>query len=478
MPSNGININKDLGINPNSNVSTNTDVSIPTTPTQPMNEPAAPAAVQPHVEEVVKAEAVQPQEHHDNQITMPSSDNSKIKTPFVRIIKGSEIDGYLLGMMVDDATDIYITVGLPICYRIENDIYRIGDENLTEEQIQAILAHITTEKQRDEFVKNNELNFGVDRGEVGRFRINVMRQRGKTAIVIRKITSKIPTFEDLQLPKIMEDLSREQRGLVLIVGVTSSGKSTSLAAMMDYRNTHIGGHIITIENPVEYYHDHKMGIVNQREVGSDTDSFHIALKNALRQKPDVILVGEIRDVEVMEQAIVAAETGHLCYATLHTANAAQAVDRIVNFFPEERQDQIRIALSLNLRAIVAQRLVKKKGGGMIVVPEVMLNEALIKDLILKGDTKKVREVMANNVSMGMSTFDISLFRLFKEDKITEETLIREAELAADMRIKLQEYKTTPEYRERFASEGEKDGKGSQGKGEYSSLDIDTSGLSL
>jgi len=425
----------------------------------------------------IKTEGSANKEQEAN-VSAPQSQNSKVKTTYVPIVNGTEIDHYLTGMMTDDATDIYITVGLPINYRVENEIYQIGSDLLTEENIQDILQHITTEKQRAEFNKSNELNFGVDRGDVGRFRINVMRQRQQTAIVIRKITSKIPTFSDLNLPPIMEQLSKEQRGLVLIVGVTSSGKSTSLAAMIDYRNTYIGGHIVTIENPVEYYHDHKKGIVNQREVGSDTDSFHIALKNSLRQKPDVILVGEIRDVEVMEQAIIAAETGHLCYATLHTANAAQAVDRIINLFPEERQDQIRIALSMNLRAIVAQRLVKKKGGGMIVVPEVLLNEALIKDLILKGDTKKIREVMANNTSIGMATFDISLFNLFREDKITEETLIHEAELSADMKIRLQEYKTTPEYRERFASDSDEEGSEGSGSDEYSSLDIDTSGLSL
>jgi len=382
---------------------------------------------------------------------------------------------YLKKMMDLDATDIYITVGVPLCFRLDDEIKYADDKVLDEEDIQGILEQITTEKQREEFNKKNELNFGLDMDNRGRFRVNVMRQRQRTALVIRKITSKIPSFDELRLPKIMGRLALEKRGLVLLVGVTSSGKSTTLASMVDYRNENVGGHIITIENPIEYYHEHKKGIVNQREVGVDTDSFHIAIKNALRQKPDVILVGEIRDTDVMEQAIIAAETGHLCYATLHTANAAQAIDRIVNFFPEERQYQIRIALATNLKAIVAQRLVKRRGGGMIIVPEIMLNEALIKDLILKGETKRIREVMANNVNAGMATFDISLLELYKENLITEETAVNEAELASDMKIKIKNYKMGSEYQEKIRKEKES---GRYSEEDYSPLDIDTSGLSL
>lgn len=486
LPSNGVEIEKSNNEAPAQPVAPQAPQA-PTAPVAPVapTAPVAPAQTtateQPAPVQSVPEQVTPPVQQEPEQSAQPVAEEQtqmgtgKVKTEFVRIVDGSEINHYLNGMMADDATDIYITVGVPVTYRIENEIHQIGTEPLTEENIRSILEYMTTEKQMLEFDKSNELNCGLDRGEIGRFRINAMRQRQKTALVIRKITSTIPTFEDLNLPPVMANLASEKRGLVLIVGVTSSGKSTSLAAMIDYRNSTLGGHIITIENPVEYYHDHKKGIVNQREVGADTDSFHVALKNALRQKPDVILVGEIRDAEVMEQAIIAAETGHLCYATLHTANAAQAVDRIINFFPEDRQDQIRIALAMNLRAVVAQRLIKRKGGGMVVVPEVMLNEALIKDLILKGETNKIRDVMANNVSAGMSTFDMSLFNLFKQDMIAEETLIHEAELQADMKIRLQEYKTTDEYKSRFAGEGEQ---GSDGTGEAGGLSIDTSGLSL
>jgi twitching motility protein PilU len=229
--------------------------------------------------------------------------------------------------------------------------------------------------------------------------------------------------------------------------------------MVDYRNSTIGGHIVTIEDPVEFYHEHKKGLITQREVGIDTASYHIALKNALRQKPDVILVGEIRDPEVMEQAIAAAETGHLCYATLHTSNAPQAIDRIINFFPEERQQQVRIALAMNLRAIIAQRLVRTKDGGMVVTPEIMLNEALIKELILKGETMKIREIMANNNPIGMVTFDQTLLNHYKDGLITEETAIIEADLPTDMKMKIQQFKMADK------------GKGTMG-------DIDTSKLSL
>lgn len=389
--------------------------------------------------------------------------------------EGGSVYDYLQKMAGSKATDIYITCGVPLSFRIDDDIKYADVKPLDEEDIQKIFEDLTNEKQREEFEKKNELNFGMDMTDVGRFRVNVMRQRQKIALVIRRIISKIPTFEELRLPKIMEKLSLEKRGLVLIVGGTSSGKSTSLAAMVDYRNQVMGGHIVTIENPIEYYFEHKKGIVNQREVGIDTDSFHTAIKNALRQKPDVILVGEIRDTEVMEQAIVAAETGHLCYATLHTSSASQAIDRIVNFFPEERHYQIRIALATNLKAIVAQRLVKKRDGGMIVVPEVLLNEALIKDLILKGESKKIHEVMANNVNAGMSTFDISLFNLYKENLISEQTAVNEAELSADMKIKIKNYKMTSEYQEKLKKAKES---GNYSEEDYSPLNIDTSGLSL
>lgn len=347
---------------------------------------------------------------------------------------------YLNEMIKRQASDLYLTVGVPPTLRIEDRLETVSDFALQEEDIQVMLNEILTSRQRREFESNMEQNLAFDMGKDGRFRINVHRQRQHTGMVIRRIISVIPNFEELRLPKLLEKLSVEKRGLILVCGVTSSGKSTSLASMVDFRNRKMGGHIITIEDPIEYYHEHKKSIITQREIGIDTASYNIALKNALRQKPDVILVGEVRDPEVMEQTIAAAETGHLCLATIHTNNASQAVERIINFFPEERQKQIRIALAMNLRAIIAQRLVRTVNGDVVVAIEVMLNEALIKELILKGDTMKIRDVMANNNSMGMIIFDQALLNLYKEGLISEETAIAEADLSTDMKMKIQQVK--------------------------------------
>jgi twitching motility protein PilU len=343
-------------------------------------------------------------------------------------------------MVKKEATDIYLTVGVPPTMRVDDQLQTLSDIVMQEDDMQAILNEVLTSRQRREFDSNMELNLAFDMGKEGRFRVNVLRQRQHSAMVIRRITSKIPSFTDLKLPKMMENFALEKRGLVLVCGITSSGKSTSLASMIDYRNTMMGGHIITIEDPIEYYHEHKKGIITQREIGIDTNSYTVALKNALRQKPDVILVGEVRDAEVMEQTISAAETGHLCFATIHTNNASQAVERIINFFPEDRQQQIRIALSMNLRAIIAQRLIRSIKGDMVVAIEIMLNEALIKELILKGDTTRIREIMANNTHTGMVVFDQSLLKLFKDGLISEQTAIFEADLPTDMKMKIQQVK--------------------------------------
>jgi twitching motility protein PilU len=347
---------------------------------------------------------------------------------------------YLNEMVKKEATDIYLTVGVPPTMRVDDQLQTLSDIVMQEDDMQAILNEVLTSRQRREFDSNMELNLAFDMGKEGRFRVNVLRQRQHSAMVIRRITSKIPSFADLKLPKMMESFALEKRGLVLVCGITSSGKSTSLASMIDYRNTMMGGHIITIEDPIEYYHEHKKGIITQREIGIDTNSYTVALKNALRQKPDVILVGEVRDAEVMEQTISAAETGHLCFATIHTNNASQAVERIINFFPEDRQQQIRIALSMNLRAIIAQRLIRSIKGDMVVAIEIMLNEALIKELILKGDTTRIREIMANNTHTGMVVFDQSLLKLFKDGLISEQTAIFEADLPTDMKMKIQQVK--------------------------------------
>lgn len=355
-------------------------------------------------------------------------------------MSGVAIYAYLNEMIQKQATDLYITVGVPPMLRINGELNPLGEQVLQEDDVQAMLNEVLTSRQRREFDSNMELNLAFDMGKEGRFRVNVLRQRQHTAMVIRRITSTIPSFEQLRLPKILEGLATEKRGLIMVSGVTASGKSTSLASMIDFRNRTYGGHIVTIEDPIEYYHEHKKGVVTQREIGIDTNSYQVALKNALRQKPDVILVGEVRDPEVMEQTITAAETGHLCFATIHTNNAAQAIERMINFFPEDRQQQMRIALSLNLRAIIAQRLVRAVDGSMVVALEILLNEALIKELILKGDTVKVKEVMANNNPAGMVTFDQSIFKLYSEGLINEMTAIAEADIPADMKIRVQNAK--------------------------------------
>lgn len=350
------------------------------------------------------------------------------------------IYNYLSEMNSRDATDLYLTVNAPPTLRIKDNLVPLIDTFLTEENIETMLSEVLTSRQRREFDTNLELNLALDMGPQGRFRVNVLKQRQKPALVIRRIISEIPSFEDLHLPKLMERLAVAKRGLVLVTGMTSSGKSTSMAAMVNYRNINMGGHIITIEDPIEYYHTHKKSIVTQREIGIDTTGFGVAMKNALRQKPDVILVGEIRDAEVMEQVLTAAGTGHLCLATIHTTNASQAIERILHLFPEERHAQVRVSLSMNLKAIVAQRLVKAKAGGQIVAIEVLLNEALIKELILKGDLQKIRDIMSQNVTAGMRVFDQSLLELYIQGKIDEETAIAEADLSADMKMRIQQHK--------------------------------------
>jgi len=379
-------------------------------------------------------------------------------------LSNTAIYNYLNEMVRKEATDLYLTVGVPPTLRIDDKLYPVTQDAMQEEDLQAVLMEVLTPRQRLEFDTNMELNMALDLGQEGRFRINIMRQRQNPALVIRRITSRIPNFEQLYMPKIMEKLALEKRGLVLICGVTSSGKSTLASALIDYRNSMVGGHIITIEDPVEFYHEHKKGIITQREVGIDTASYSVALKNALRQKPDVILVGEIRYQDVMIQAIAAAETGHTCYATLHTTNATQAIERIVGFFPEERHQQIRISLSMNLRAIIALRLVPAIKGGMVMVPEILLNEALVKELILKGETSKIHDVMGNNNTVGMVTFDQSLLSLYRDGIITEQTAVSESDYSADMKIKVQQYKMS--------------GKMTDKNGSLTSLDIDTSRLSL
>ena len=347
---------------------------------------------------------------------------------------------YLNSMGDHNAADMYLTVGKPPTLRGDKELITLSDEVLTPDSIEEILNSMLTSRQRRDFDAQNELNTALDMGEHGRFRVNVMRQRQFPALVIRRIVSEIPSFDELRLPQILSDLAMEKRGLILVTGMTGSGKSTTLAAMIDQRNRNSQGHIITIEDPIEFFHEHKGCVVSQREVGVDTESFAMAMKNSLRQRPDVILVGEVRDREVMEQALSIAETGHLCLATIHTNNSYQAIERIVNLFPEDYHNQIRLNLSMNLKGIISQRLLPSVNGGMAPAIEVMLNQGLVRELILKGEIGKIHDVMEQNNSIGMSTFDQSLMRLFMDGLITEDTAISNSDKPSDMKIKVQQTK--------------------------------------
>jgi twitching motility protein PilU len=343
----------------------------------------------------------------------------------------------LLKLLVDkDGSDLFITVGTTPAVKIHGDITPVGDKAVTREQAEAIVEAVMTDKQLAQFRNTQECNFALSLSGVGRFRVNAFIQRGSPGLVARTITTNIPTPESLGLPKVMLDVVMEKRGLVLLVGGTGTGKSTSLAAMVGYRNEHARGHIITIEDPIEFIHPHRKSIVMQREVGVDTESWFAALKNTLRQAPDVILIGEIRDRDTMDYAIAFAETGHLCLATLHANNANQALDRIINFFPADRRQQLLMDLSLNLKAVISQRLLPKKGGGRQVAIEVLVNTPLIADLILAGKVGEIKELMARSRDFGMCTFDQSLCDLVARDLVEPEVALRYADSANELRLML------------------------------------------
>ncbi len=347
-----------------------------------------------------------------------------------------DIRKLLTVMNEHDASDLYITVDSPPCYRVNGVVRPAGNRCLQPEDTEALAVSVMSEKQQREFEERNEQNMALYYSSLGRFRINIFRQRGCVGMVVRQIKSHIPTIEDLDLPPILKEVSMSKRGLVLVVGATGCGKSTSLAAMIDYRNSNQAGHIITVEDPIEYVHVHKKSIVNQREIGSDTDDYHSALKNALRQAPDVVLIGEIRDATSMEAAITFAETGHLCLATLHSNNANQAMERIMNFFPSERHKQIYLQLSLNLRGIISQRLVRNVEGGRVAAVEVLLSSPRIKDLIHKGEVDQMKEAMEKGTTIGMQTFDQHLFMLYQEGKISLEEALRNADSANNLRLRV------------------------------------------
>lgn len=343
----------------------------------------------------------------------------------------------LLTVMVEhDASDLYLTVDSPPMYRINGVVRPAGNRLLTTEDTRALAYSIMNDKQQREFEESSEGNLGLYYPALGRFRINVFIQRTCVGIVIRQIKSNILTIDDLELPSVLKDVSMTKRGLVLVVGATGSGKSTSLAAMIDYRNTNSAGHIITIEDPIEFVHAHKKSIISQRELGVDTESYQIALKNALRQAPDVVLIGEIRDEITMEAAITFAETGHLCFATLHSNSANQAMERVMNFFPPERHAQIYLQLSLNLRGVLSQRLVRTEEGGRVAAIEVLLDSPRVKDLIHKGQIAELKEAMEKSTNFGMQTFDQALYDLYKAGKINIEEALKNADSANNLRLRV------------------------------------------
>ena len=348
------------------------------------------------------------------------------------------IHGLLNHLVQSKGSDLFITAGFPPAMKLDGKLTPITDKPLTADHTALIARALMDDKQAEEFDNTKECNFAISLAGVSRFRINAMVQRGAAALVCRVITSQIPKFDNMNLPPILKQVVMEKRGLVIFVGGTGSGKSTSLAAMIDYRNENSHGHIITIEDPIEFVHPHKNCIITQREVGVDTENWFAALKNTLRQAPDVILIGEIRDRETMDYALAFAETGHLCMATLHANNSNQALDRIINFFPQERRTQLLNDLSLNLKGFISQRLVPKPDGkGRVAAVEVLLNSPLISELILNGDIHGVKEIMARSRDLGMQTFDQSLFDLYEAGHIAYEDALKNADSVNDLRLNIQ-----------------------------------------
>ncbi len=352
------------------------------------------------------------------------------------------LDPMLEEVVKQKGSDLYLTFNCPPSIRLTDRILPLGKLLVDDEMLRAILKEILTEDQLDEFETTLEFNTSINWHDRARFRINVFQQQQHAGIVLRRINTQIHTLEMLSLPPIYGDLIMQKRGLLLVVGPTGSGKTTSLAAMLGHRNHNGTGHIITIEDPIEFVHEHDGCIITQRDVGIDTYSFGIALKNALRQRPDVVLIGEIRDRETMEHAINFSETGHLCVATLHSNNANQAIERILNFFPEEKQAQVRLNLSLNLRGILSQRLVLNKAGGRTLAVEVMLNNGLIKMLIEEGKIRDIKELMERGNKEGMQTFDQALFEHFAKGTITQEVAIAEADNPSNLRLNIKQLTTS------------------------------------
>ena len=344
----------------------------------------------------------------------------------------------LLRLMISrNGSDLFITADFPPAIKVDGQVTKLSPQPLTGAHTQALARSIMSDKQAADFERSKECNFAIAPATIGRFRVSAFVQQGKIGMVLRVIPAILPTIDGLAMPPVLKDIAMSKRGLCILVGATGSGKSTTLAAMIDWRNENSFGHIITVEDPVEFMHMHKNCVVTQREIGIDTESWEAALKNTLRQAPDVILMGEIRDRETMEHAVAFAETGHLCMATLHANSANQALDRIINFFPEERRAQLLMDLSLNLKAMISQRLIPRQAGkGRIAAVEIMLNSPLIADLVFKGEVSEIKEIMKKSGNLGMQTFDQALFTLYESHTITYEDALRNADSVNDLRLQI------------------------------------------
>lgn len=346
-----------------------------------------------------------------------------------------DFEGLLKLMVTKKASDLFITAGVPPSIKIHGKVMPVTQRALSPEKAREVVLSVMNEEQRREFARTHECNFAISAAGIGRYRVSAFQQRNHIGMVLRRIETTIPTIEELRLPNILKKLSLTKRGLVIFVGATGTGKSTSLASMIGYRNRSTTGHIISIEDPIEFVHNHDKCIITQREVGIDTDSFDTALKNTLRQAPDVILIGEVRTSETMDYAVAFAETGHLCMCTLHANNANQALDRILHFFPREKHDQVLMDLSMNLRAIIAQQLIPTPDGkGRRPAIEIMINTPLVSDHIRKGELHLLKELMSKSTEQGMQTFDQSLFTLFKSGEVTYEDTIHHADSPNDLRL--------------------------------------------
>ena len=343
---------------------------------------------------------------------------------------------YLRALVQNDGSDLYLTFNAPPAAKFQGELKALSAEKMTSEQLEEVAKFLMNDEQQAQFEKKPEMNLALDEPDIGRFRINIFRQRTHLAMVIRNIKVEIPNADDLGLPDILKKVIMNKRGLVLFVGGTGSGKSTSLAALIDHRNANASGHIVTIEDPIEYVHPHKRSLVSQREVGVDTDSYEDALENTLRQAPDVILIGEIRTEETMEHALAFAETGHLCLSTLHANNTNQALDRIINFFPEERHNQLLMDISINIQAFISQRLIPTIDGKRVAAIEILIGSPMVKDLIMKGDVMALKEIMEKSEEQGMQTFDSHIYKLYKQGVISLEEALKNADSPSNLQVRI------------------------------------------